>query len=215
MVVKNEFYFILFFDIKYLTILNNNSINMPIQYGELTIIHDKQEFNLLSNVLSWFNYEKKISQNSKFIFLFEDGEICDYNNESKNFNFCFSQIKDKHNSHFPLYFNKNIKNSKIYKKNYFLKPPTIKDTEYFVDFNKLFGKYIKYNHFISKASIYNCIYFYYKGSEKNEAFGIVNIKSNEYMPRYQFAYDNKEFTKEEIIYLIHYIFNDKINNTNL
>ena len=40
------------------------------------------------------------------------------------------------------------------------------------------------------------------------------------MPRFQFAYDSDEFTKEEIVYLIHYIFTftslnpvvDEVNN---
>ena len=28
------------------------------------------------------------------------------------------------------------------------------------------------------------------------------------MPRFQFAYDDEEFTKEEVVYLINYIFNN-------
>ena len=38
-------------------------------------------------------------------------------------------------------------------------------------------------------------------------FGLVRIKSTEQMPWFQFAFDSDELTKEEIIYLIHHIFN--------
>jgi hypothetical protein len=55
---------------------------------------------------------------------------------------------------------------------------------------------------MNTESKYNC----YK-ELKPEIFGIIRIKSNEYMPRFQFAYDSDEFTKEEIVYLIHYILN--------
>jgi hypothetical protein len=58
-----------------------------------------------------------------------------------------------------------------------------------------------------KNQDYNSIYYCHKKSLKPEIFGIISIKSNEYMPRFQFAYDNDEFTKEEIIYLINNIFN--------
>ena len=33
-------------------------------------------------------------------------------------------------------------------------------------------------------------------------FGLVRIKSTEQMPRFQFAYESDEFTKEEIKYFI-------------
>jgi hypothetical protein len=49
---------------------------------------------------------------------------------------------------------------------------------------------------------------------KPEIFCIIRIKSNEYMPRFQFAYDSDEFTKEEIVYLIHTIFNPQKSEDN-
>ena len=55
-------------------------------------------------------------------------------------------------------------------------------------------------------SVYNSIYYCYRDLTKQEIFGIIRIKSNGYMPRFQFAYDSDEFTKEEIVYLIHHIF---------
>jgi hypothetical protein len=47
----------------------------------------------------------------------------------------------------------------------------------------------------------------FKNALEPEIFGIVRIKSNEYMPQFKFAYDTDEFAKEEIVYLIHTIFN--------
>jgi hypothetical protein len=43
-------------------------------------------------------------------------------------------------------------------------------------------------------SKYNC----YK-SFKPEIVGLIRIKSTEQMPRFQFAYDSDEFTKEEVM----------------
>lgn len=179
---------------------------MTIKYGELTIIYDKPNSDLLASIVSWFNYEKKISQNTKYIFYFEDGEIYDAGDKLNSSYFTFSKTYDHINLHFPTYFEKN-KQSKSYKNIYFLTKPILKNSEYFIDFNKLFKSYSKYIPRMSKASCYNCIYFCYKGSDKKEVFGLVNIKSNEYMPRYLFAYDDEEFIKEEIMYLIHCIFN--------
>lgn len=50
---------------------------MPIKYGELTIIHDKKEGTVFTTLLLWLNYEIPITNKSKCIFLFEDGEIYD------------------------------------------------------------------------------------------------------------------------------------------
>ena len=175
---------------------------MPIKYGELTIIFNKKETTLFTNVLMWLNYEKKPPKNSKYVFLFDDGEICDSNDKFTDFKFNFNMLSIMP---MPLYFEKEIK----YKKTYFYKHP-IKDknNNLSLDFSKLFNSYSKYNYNITIESIFNSIYYTLTSEEsvKPEIFGIIRIKSNEYMPRFQFAYDSDEFTKEEIIYLIHYIF---------
>ena len=173
---------------------------MPIKYGELTIIYNKEEIKLFTNILIWLNYEEKPPKKSKYIFLFDDGEICDSDDKFTDFNFNFNILSIKP---MPLWFEKEIK----YKNTYFYKHP-IKDknNNHLLDFNKLFMSYSKYSFNIKIASIFNSIYYKYSLSSEKEIFGIIRIKSNEYMPRFQFAYDSDEFTKEEIVYLIHYIF---------
>ena len=49
---------------------------MPIKYGELTIIYDKEETTLFKSFLIWMEYESKPPKNSKYVFLFDDGEVC-------------------------------------------------------------------------------------------------------------------------------------------
>ena len=71
----------------------------------------------------------------------------------------------------------------------------------------LFESCVNYKLSMKKPSQYNCIYYCHKNLVEPEVFGIVLINSNEYMPRFKFAYDSDEFTKEEIVKLIYYIFN--------
>jgi hypothetical protein len=176
---------------------------MPIEYGELTIIYNKEETTLFTNLIMWLNYDVTPPKASKYVFLFDDGEICDLDDNFKDLNFKF--LNSTSNS-MPVYFQK--KSDKSYNKTYFYKNP-IEDenNKRSIDFKKLFSAYTNFSKKISIASIYNCIYYCHKSSTKPEVFGIIRINSNDYMPRFQFAYDSDEFTKKEIIYLIHYIFN--------
>jgi hypothetical protein len=108
----------------------------------------------------------------------------------------------------PLYFEKNIKYKKIHSKTYFYTNSIQnKNNNPSLNFTKLFSSYSKYMRDMLAPSSYNSIYYCHKNLLKPEIFGLVRVKSNEYMPRFQFAYDSDEFTKEEIVYLIHYIFN--------
>jgi hypothetical protein len=156
---------------------------MTIKYGELTRIKSQ---DIVSSFISWFNPEYK----TNYVFLFDDGEICDLNDKLKDFNFDFSL----YSTVIPSYFTK--------------------DTEYYFkqreenDFDRLFSSYSSYDSTVID-SIYNVIYYCIKGG-KSDVFGMKRIKSSDTMPRYQFAYDTNEFTKEEIVYLIHYIFNINI-----
>jgi hypothetical protein len=178
---------------------------MPIKYGELTIIYNKEEISIFSDFLLWLKYEPNVPNKSKYVFLFEDGEICEINDKLKNLQFKFM---DNISSKMPIYFGKK-------KKFYFYKKPILDDSgKYRLNFKQLFSLYTKYNSSMSIPSCYNGIYYCYKSNEKPEIFGIIRIKSNEYMPRYQFAYDDEEITKEEVIYLINYIFNCKDDNLN-
>jgi hypothetical protein len=178
---------------------------MPIKYGELTIIYNKEQATAFTSFLIWLKYEERPPKKSKYVFLFDDGEICDSDDKLKDLKFIFF---DNNSLLMPLYFEKNITCNKIYNKTYFYKNP-IKDknTNLSLNFTKLFSSYSKYSLDPHVGSIYNSIYYCCKDLLKPEIFGLLRIKSNEYMPRFLFAYDIDEFTKEEIVYLIYYIFN--------
>ena len=170
---------------------------MPIKYGELTIIHDKEQ-TILTSLLNWFNNEN--TEKIKYIFLFDDGEICD-SDKLIDFNFYFFQI----GAVLPIHFQKN--NDVDPSRTYFRKKINTKSPDYLLYFNQLFSSYLKFNCQMIIPSEYNSIYFCYKSISGNQIFGLIRIKSTEQMPRFQFAYDSDEFTKEEIIYIIHHIFN--------
>ena len=179
---------------------------MPIKYGELTIIHNTEEqTNIFTYISSWLGCEQFASNKSKFVFLFEDGEICDTDNNLKDFKFKFYNgfLKTV-----PRWFEKTTENKETYNRIYFYKDPIKNENnKQALDFKQLFSSSTKYNRSMNIPSYYNSIYYCHKLYEKAEIFGILRLKSNESMPRFQFAYEADEFTKEEVIYLIHYIFN--------
>ena len=185
---------------------------MPIKYGELTIIYNKEETSLFSSLLMWLSYDVDPPPKSKFVFLFEDGEICDNNDKLKDFQFKFfdSSFHKK-----PRHFEKNIEN-KYNKDNkepnkysiYFHKELKQDDKGHLVlNFRQLFASHSKYSSSTRIPSVFNSLYYCHKSSLNPEIFGIVRIKSNETMPQFHFAYDSDEFTKEEVVYLINCIFN--------
>jgi len=194
---------------------------MTIKYGELTIIKDKEQ-TTISSLLNWITNEEYKVKKSKYIFLFDDGKICDAEDKLlENFNFRFlndinlnlipfsftNSIRYK----LPIYFEIKSKESKT-SRIYFHKGMDVKTSHSLLDFNQLFISYSKFKCDMNILSEYNCIYYCYKfllNSETNkpEIFGLIRIKSTDQMPRFQFAYDSDEFTKEEIVYLIHHIFN--------
>ncbi len=174
---------------------------MPIKYGELTIIYNKEP-TIITNLLVWLNCVEEPVNKEKYIFLFEDGEICEYNNKITDFNFKFCCIS----SMMPLYFEKNKHRS------YFLKSHISNIKPICLDnYTRLFSLYTKYDNNLIMNSKYNCIYNCYKHTFP-DVFGIIKIKSTELMPRFQFAYDSDEFTKQEIIYLIYTIYNKYLPN---
>ena len=179
---------------------------MPIKYGELTIIHNKEQ-NIFTTLLMWLTPEEHTEKTCKYIFLFDDGEICDSEDKfiDYNFKFCNSSV-----STIPLYFEKTIKNKEQNKREIYFSKTPIEDNNNnrpSINSKQLFSSYSKYRVDISIPSIYNSIYYCYKDLSKPEIFGLIRIKSNDYMPRFMFAYDSDEFTKEEIVYIIHNIFN--------
>ena len=187
---------------------------MPIKYGDLTIIHKETE-NVFTTLRTWLGYEKSVTKESKLIFLFDDGEVYDVEDKLKDFKYKFSSICM--GFYYPFYFEKTedteeSKTKHHYKRIYFFKKPLLENEKKRLNFNPLFSSYTKFNHTLKEPSIYNCIYYCHKyllnsTTNEPEIFGLIRIKSTEQMPRFQIAYDSDEFTKEEIIYLIHHIFN--------
>ena len=186
---------------------------MPIKYGELTIIYNKEQ-TIFTSLVTWLKGEEHLEKNCKYIFLFDDGEICDSNDKWIDFKFYFF---DSCASVIPPYFEKSVQpignqgnqgNQETKKRNiYFHKTHNTEPNNCLSHFNPLFSLYSKYDCRITMQSEYNSIYYCHTPHSQSEIFGLIRIKSNEYMPRFQFAYDNDEFTKEEIVYVIHHIFN--------
>ena len=87
---------------------------------------------------------------------------------------------------------------------FFFKSPTkVKGTKR-LNFNSIFSNNKKYLTIKKEVSVYNIIY--YNLIDNNDIFAIMKIKSNEEKPRYLLAYDDKYFEKDDIIYLVNYIF---------
>ena len=167
---------------------------MSIKYGELTIIHNKEQPNIFTY---FFKNKDEPPPKSKCIFLFDDGEICEANDKLRDLHFYF----EKHYLlSVPLWLKKPSPNNR----HYFCKNPEITVTDICPSkYSQLFTSYSKYNSNNIIPSCYNSIYYCIT---ELEVFGIVRVKSNDYMPRFLFAYDSDEFTKEEIVYLIYNIF---------
>ena len=181
---------------------------MPIQYGEITIIYNEEEEEFFRSIVRiWFDYEFRADDNSQIVILFEDGEICEIKDKFKDFQFKFF---DDSKAYTPRYFEKNINSDIFSRKIYFKEDTKIIDGIERLNFTSLFKSYSKYSKDNTIASAYNSIYFHHKNSDKPQVFGVVRLKSSQNKPRFQFAYDNDEFSKEEVIYLINYIFKNKI-----
>jgi hypothetical protein len=185
---------------------------MPIQYGDLTIVYTKPATGFFA---SWFP-SCTANATTKHVFLFEDGDICEAKYRLVDFQYsfltsCVSSV--------PPYFEKLQTDTT--RRIYFHKTTDKNEDTIAVDttsvysrptmdlhvFTNLFQSYSKYNRDICIQSKYNSIYYCYRMSLEPEIFGIVRIKSSDDMPRYQFAYDTGEFTKDEIVYILYRIFN--------
>lgn len=175
---------------------------MPIKYGELTIIHNAEETDIFKNISIWVGWEPSATNKSNLILLFDDGEIREVNDKLKDLKFDFL---DCSSSKIPLHFEKH--KHKDASKIYFKKHPIKSEDETLrLDFKKIFCDYKKFNKYNATASYYNGIYYCHTITGTLEVFSIMRIKSSEIMPRFQFAYESDEFTKEEVTYLINYIF---------
>lgn len=173
---------------------------MTIKYGDLTIVHENIP-TFLSMLERCFSVEERITSRSDFIFVFEEDQEKIYDtNDIQDFKYNF--IQNTLTVSLPIYFEKEIK-----EKWYINKSPDIDENgNNSLNIDNLFKNYKYYTFNKTGPSYYNCIYYYNKGHVKCDAFGIVYIKSSTKMPRYKFAYDDEQFTKEEVIYLIKYLF---------
>jgi hypothetical protein len=177
-----------------------NTLYMTIKYGELTIIYTEKEQSIIETFFSWINEEQQKKKPSKYIFLFDDETIYD-ESTIKDFKYEFLNSCLKM---MPRYF-RNKEFNKIYfcKSNY-------KEKTQKIEFDNLFMSYPKYDSSVDIKSVYNEIYYSLKIPINTDVFGIIRIASSDIMPRFQFAYDADEFTKEEVSYLIYHIFNECI-----
>lgn len=179
---------------------------MPIKYGEITIIHNDDEDGFFKSFLRNWGYELKTNQSSKIIILFEDGDIFEINDKLRDFEYKFV---DDPTYHTPLSF----ENPKKKTDRYFKKKPHMNDkSQLTLNFEELFKSYNKYSKKDNIASIYNFIYYRFTYEEKKDVFGVVRLKSNDNKPRFIFAYDCLNFSKDEIMYLINVIFKNVHKN---
>jgi hypothetical protein len=173
---------------------------MTIKYGELTIIYSNNIQSIVNTFFSWINQEELKKESPKYIFLFDDGFISD-ETTIKDFNY---EFLNSYSGGMPRYlYNKGINRV------YFCKGNAETKTQK-IDFDNLFMSYPKYDPSVDIKSIYNEIYYTIKIPNNIDIFGIKRIPSRDLMPRFQFAYYSNKFTKEEVSYVIHYIFNESI-----
>lgn len=172
---------------------------MPINFADLTIIHND---SFITNTLLYFNYEQYSSKDSQMILLFSDDTIINLDNILNKNKISF----DGSNSSQNLFFKKK-KMDDTYQ-TYFKKCTTFKNDIEYLNYDELLGK----NKIGYTPSIFNCIYYkidFQIGNIeriKKDVFGIIHKKSSQYKPLYKIAYDSDEFTKEDVAYIINYLF---------
>ncbi len=185
---------------------------MPIKYGELTIIHDKDSFGILMNLNLWMGNELFVNDKSKLLFIFDDDK--DEIFESDNiYDYNYEFDENTYGEKMPFSFNKNndVDKEYGYKRTYLRKATFMEKEKIRIDMRPLFSSCKKYNISKGEGSMYNCAYYYFNPTQI-DIFGLMKIKSNEHSPRFVFAYDSNRFTKEEIVYLIKKLLNYQSKN---
>ena len=171
-----------------------------IKYGEISVMHNLD--SILTKLYFFFGYDEQyVSEDSTIIIEFDDKEI--HNTNNKVYDFTFRHYYD--DTYLPSSFKMN--NHRVYLNKY--------KNDYSLDvrFTKLFNQFQKYDKNNNLPSYFNGIYFRHQSINgklcKIDKFGIVRLKSYIYSPIYQFAYDSKEFSKDQIIFIINSIFRRK------
>jgi hypothetical protein len=178
---------------------------MPIQYGELSIIYH-QEDTVFTDLFNWMT--NRSPNKSTHVFLFGDGEICEYTDKSTEVEFVFFGRDGFSTDLFemPVYFYKRIQNVDYRNPSYFYKERS-KNND-LAEFKPIFGDCSKYDESnVNAESMHNCCFYRCKDGTKPDVFGVVYLKSNRNMPRFQFAYDSDEFSKAEVVRLVYKIIN--------
>jgi hypothetical protein len=174
---------------------------MPIKYAEITIIRNLKEETIINYFNRLLGNENITNNNDTIIILFDDSTISDVKKEYIDKKFKIGPIG--YLSSYPIYFEiENI--GKI-----FFKLPTEVNGIKKLDFNPIFINNQKYSTIKKETSGFNIIYYKMIG---NDVFAIVRIKSNEEKPRFLLAFDDGYFKKDDIIYLVNYIFSQSNGN---
>lgn len=173
---------------------------MTIKYAEITVIRNLEEENIFTSLSRYFGYENTTNDKDIIIITFDNGSICDTNDEYIDKKYNFGSLGYKHK--FPIYFDTN-KTGSI---SLFYKNPIEKDNKETLNFNSIFKNNYKYKNQQHESSLFNLIY---EDINRKEVFAICRIKSTEEKPRFLLAYDDTIFDKSDIIYFIDYIFKCK------
>lgn len=198
---------------------------MTIKYAEITIIKNLEQKSALSYLYDLFGYEHyTFTDDDAIIISFDDGTICDVNNNKFNGVFDFGPKSHLYNS-YPVYF-------KLNEKTLFLKDfETDENNVRKLDIDKeLFKNYNKNGEYKKIPSCNNICYDMYEfgcceksekdlnknyGLGKKDVFCIIKIQSSEDKPRFILAYHDKVFDKPNLIHLIDCIFKHRFENENI
>lgn len=174
---------------------------MTIKYCEITIINNNTNNNIFKNISTFLFGETEYLTHKKsdIIILFDDNTICNIDDNVKSFNYTFLESIL---SPLPIYFDKTVKPYPTY----FKKNSKIdEDAVHRLNVDSIFPSELKKKYKIV-PSIFNCMYYTYKDEG---VFSILKLFSNNEKPRFLLAYNTKEFSKEEIMYLVNCIFRNK------
>ena len=176
--------------------------NMPIQYGELTVVHDTEQISFFSSLISsWLDVEYSIDQKSKILATFDGDDTIyepDVSTPDHALHTKYEYTYTDERNRFPNYFKKK---KDVYNKHYFLEKPTVVDDKLSINFKTLFLSRQNTNCKNTIPSACNCLYYCFSPDKKQ--VGLVRLRSSNAMPRFMFAYESEEFTKEEVVFLLY------------
>jgi len=170
-------------------------INMPIKYGDIIININPEKESIIDYLGRFFGNENSITDDDTIIILFDDQTICDTKNEyiDKKFQFVLLGLL----TFLPYYFITNDS------KTFYYKIPHNKNGKRTVNCSNIFKNHPNYATCKKEESFYNFIYY---DNNFNDVFSIIKHGKNEKNIRHLLAYDDEQFKKDDIIYLVNCIF---------